>query len=159
MKNGNGKSGKNGKVGRGHGARPKHYKFDTIKKEAYFEALKNGLGRMAAARSVDMTPEWMEKLMRRDPEFKKAISRAELEANQKVENALFKAASSGNVVACQVWLYNRMPERWADRRRMEHVGGDKDLPIHGEVKLVIDDNIVREAVGILRDAGALQHIT
>jgi len=135
------------------------YKFDDIKKEAYFESLKNGLGRMAAARSVGCTPEWMEKLMRRDPDFKKAISQAELEANQKVENALFEAALSHNVVACQVWLYNRSPERWADRRRMEHVGGDKDLPIHGEVKLVIDDNIVREAVGILRDAGALQHIT
>ena len=152
MKNGNSKNG-NGKKK----ARPP-YKFDDIKKEAYFESLRNGLGRMAAARSVGCTPEWMEKLMRRDPEFKRAISQAELEANQKVENALFLAASSGNVVACQVWLYNRMPERWSDRRRMEHVGGDKDLPIRGEVKLVIDDSIVREAVGILKDAGALQHI-
>jgi hypothetical protein len=51
----------------------------------------------------------MEKLMRRDLEFKKAISQAELEANQKVENALFEAAMSGNVTAIQVWLYNRMP--------------------------------------------------
>ena len=153
MKNGNGKNTKKTPN------RRKAYKFDDIKKEAYLEALKNGNGRLVAARSVGICPEWIARLKGRDPDFKKAISQAELEANQKVENALFKAASSGNVVACQVWLYNRMPERWADRRRMEHVGGDKDLPIHGEVKLVIDDNIVREAVGILRDAGALQHIT
>jgi len=150
LKNGSGKNGK---------PKPRPpYKFDDIKKAAYFESLRNGLGRMAAARSVGCTPEWMERLMRRDPEFKRSISQAELEANQKIENALFNAAESGNVVAMQVWLYNRMPDRWADRRRMEHIGGDKDLPIRGEVKLVIDDNIVREAVSILADAGALQHI-
>lgn len=121
MNNGNSKNGRKNNVKKK--ARPP-YKFDDIKKEAYFTSLRNGLGRMAAARSVGCTPEWMERLMRRDATFKQAISRAELEANQKVENALFEAAVSGNVVACQVWLYNRMPERWADRRQQVLTGKD-----------------------------------
>jgi hypothetical protein len=47
---------------------------------------------------------------------------AELAAHGKVEDALFKAARCGNVTACQVWLHNRGPDRWQDRRNLR-VGG------------------------------------
>jgi len=54
--------------------------------------------------------------MNADPKFAAEVERAEMEANETVENALYEAALSGNVVACQVWLYNRTPERWKDKR-------------------------------------------
>jgi hypothetical protein len=54
--------------------------------------------------------------MNADPKFAEEVERAEMEANETVENALFEAAQSGNVVAIQVWLYNRMPDRWKDKR-------------------------------------------
>jgi hypothetical protein len=41
----------------------------------------------------------------------------EREANEEVEDALFKAAKKGNVAACKLWLYNRDPQRWKDRGR------------------------------------------
>ena len=67
---------------------------------------------------------------------------AELEANELVENALFQAAIGGNVTACQVWLYNRMPDRWADRRNVR-IGGEPEHPI--DVRTMSDDELNRHA--------------
>ncbi len=60
----------------------------------------------------------MRRLYNADPAFAAAVEQAEMEANELVEDALFQAAQSGNVVACQVWLYNRMPARWQDKRNL-----------------------------------------
>ena len=60
--------------------------------------------------------------MKKDNGFAEAVSEAESDAIGKVENALFEAATSGNVTAMQVYLYNRDPERWADRRSVRMAG-------------------------------------
>lgn len=44
------------------------------------------------------------------------------ERTQHVVDALYKKALAGNVVAMQVWLYNRAPEFWADKRAVAVTG-------------------------------------
>ena len=78
-------------------------KFDGLKEEAYLDLLRNGRGRCKAAREVGITIKTIERHMVRNPNFKALVSLAEMEANQKIENALFEAAMTGNVTAIQVW--------------------------------------------------------
>lgn len=99
-------------------------RFTIEKKQAYLVHLREGMRRGAAAQAVGVNRETVRRHYNRYESFRKAIEDAEMDANEPVEDALYEAALSGNVVACQVWLYNRMPERWADRRnlRLQHTG-------------------------------------
>ncbi len=60
--------------------------------------------------------------MKKGKGFAEAVSEAESDAIGKVENALFEAAISGNVTAIQVYLYNRAPKRWTDKRNIRLAG-------------------------------------
>ena len=78
--------------------------------------------------------------MKKDNGFAEAVSEAESDAIGKVENALFEAAISGNVMAIQVYLYNRDPKRWTDKRniRLAREGGGpiEVKEIDGRAKLL-----------------------
>ena len=93
--------------------------------------------------------------MQRYPSFAEEVSRAEMLANEEVENALYTAAVSGNVTACQVWLYNRLPDAWADRRNIKaEVSGVDGGPIQTDVKVILDalnDPETREALDVLSE--------
>lgn len=91
-------------------------KFGKNKREEYFEALRSGCWRYKAARTIGISRELIRMYRELHPEFAIAEQEAEDEANDEIENALFQAAQSGNVTACQVWLYNRRSERWKDQR-------------------------------------------
>lgn len=93
-------------------------RFGAVKREEYLQLLREGSRRHAAARSIGVAPSTVARYAREHAEFARAIEEAEMEANQIVEDALFQAAASGNVIACQVWLYNRDPDRWMDMRRI-----------------------------------------
>lgn len=104
-------------------------RFGVAKREAYLEALRDGQRRVAAARFVGVAPSTVTRFAKEHPEFARAIDEAEMEANEVVEDALYQAAASGNVIACQVWLYNREPDRWMDMRRIginQQVSGEVD---------------------------------
>ena len=107
-------------------------KFDTTKKERFLELLRNGGRRGASAKAVGVHRATVVDHMKADEGFAEAVSEAEMEANELVENALFSAALKGNVTAIQVWLYNRWGERWADRRKQ-----DAALPSKPKGPLVI----------------------
>jgi len=109
-----GKSGKAGEVHRN--------KFDSIKKDEYLGLLRQGHTRGLAASLVGIHRATVSTHMKKDTGFAEAVSEAESDAIGKVENALFEAAMSGNVTAIQVYLYNRNPERWADRRSVRLAG-------------------------------------
>jgi hypothetical protein len=94
-------------------------KFTAKKRLAYLEALRGGARRCAAAESVGIHRETVRKVNRDDPEFAAAVDQAEMDANELVEDALYQASLAGNVVACQVWLYNRQPDRWRDQRNVK----------------------------------------
>jgi len=109
--------GKSGKAGEAH-----RNKFDSIKKDAYLALLGQGHTRGLAASLVGIHRATVSTHMKKDRGFAEAVSEAESDAIGKVENALFEAATSGNVTAIQVYLYNRDPKRWTDRRSVRLAG-------------------------------------
>lgn len=54
-----------------------------------------------------------------------AIKKGEEDAIDKVENALFSAACSGNITAQIFFLKNRRPDAWKDKRENEISGNGK----------------------------------
>lgn len=102
-------------------------KLTAKRRELYLQALREGKRRGAAAREIGMTRQALWWVRQNDAEFGAAAEEAELEANEVIEDALYQAAQAGNVVAVQVWLYNRMPDRWRDQRNLR-VGGDDSAP-------------------------------
>lgn len=116
----------------------KRLKFGARKRAAYLEALRTGSLRGAAAASVGVNRETVRRAYNEDAEFAAAVEQAELDANELVENALYQAAQAGNVIACQVWLYNRQPERWKDQRNLKAELTGKD----GEPLIVVMERIV-----------------
>ena len=100
-------------------------KFGAKKRAEYLRLVsEDGLGRMMAAKAIGVSHETIRTYCQDFPEFVAQREDAELAANEQVENAMYQAALSGNVTACQVWLYNRLPGRWADKRRTEMTGPD-----------------------------------
>jgi len=97
----------------------KPYKFTTKKKDEYLEHLQKGGRRGAAAEAVGVTRQTVRLHTLQDPEFAVAVQQAELDANEMVEDALFKAAIGGNVTACLAWSYSRAPDRWQDKRNRQ----------------------------------------
>ena len=64
--------------------------------------------------------EWRKK----SPCIEDAIKRGEDSAIDKVENALFSAACSGNITAQIFFLKNKRPDAWKDKRDTEISGGN-----------------------------------
>jgi hypothetical protein len=118
------------------------YKFNDKKKEAYLENLRDGFRRGAAAESVGVSRVTVFFHKRADPDFAKACEDAEMVAHEIVEDALFNKAAAGDVTACQVWLYNRLPGRWKDKRAIEH-SGPGGGPI--ETRSIINDRAAKYA--------------
>jgi len=81
--------------------------------------LSKGARRGAAAKAVGVSRQTILNHIKEDEKFHKAVDEAEMDANEVVEDALYKAACSGNIVAIQVWLYNRDPLHWTDKRNIQ----------------------------------------
>ena len=93
-------------------------KFDEHKKEKFFELLREGGRRMHSCKAVGISHQTFYNHIDKDKDFARKVSEAEMQANELVEHALFKKAVSGNTTAIQVWLYNRCPDRWTDKRNV-----------------------------------------
>ncbi len=63
-----------------------------------------------------------------------AIKRGEDSAIDKVENALFSAACSGNITAQIFFLKNKRPDAWKDKRDTEITGGSGKLSFEWDGK-------------------------
>ncbi len=98
------------------------YKFTIKKKEAFLSNLREGMRRGAAAEAVGISRATICYHMKADLEFADQVDRAEMEAHEIVEDALFQAASSGNVPSMIFWLCNRVPDKWRNVQRQEHSG-------------------------------------
>jgi hypothetical protein len=96
------------------------YKFDRIKREMFLDHLREGGRRGASAKAVGVSRPTVCDYARKYPAFAAEMSKAEAEANELVENALFQAAINGNVTAALAWLYSRDPERWRDMRKLDY---------------------------------------
>ncbi len=128
-------------------------KFDEAKKTAYIELIREGHDRAMAARGIGISLRTVERHMLNSDELREAVSLAETEVNQKVENALYETAMSGNVTAIQVWLYNRDPKRWADKRNIQLAGeGGGPIEVEHSVKDLTDEELL-EIILRERDRG------
>lgn len=100
----------------GASKRDPHGTFDEARRAEFLELLRQGKRRRTACRLMGMSPNTMYAAIARDETFADEVRAAEDESDEEVENALREAAVSGNVIAAQVWLYNRQPGRWRDKR-------------------------------------------
>lgn len=91
-------------------------KLTDKKKEAYLDAIRDGLTKSEAAKNIGVDRSTIWAHTKDDPAFADAISDAELDACEKVENALFQACLKLNITAIIFFLTNRSPDRWKDRR-------------------------------------------
>ena len=121
--------------------RTESYKFDDIKKAAYLELLRAGGRRHSSARAVGISPQTIINHRESDPDFRAACDKAEMEADDEVEDGLRMAAISGNVTAALAWLYSRQPQRWSDMRKQQIE------QINLDVSQLNDDQLARLARG------------
>jgi DNA-binding XRE family transcriptional regulator len=113
-------------------------KFSKLRQERFLRAIaEEGLSKTAAAKVAGVHRDTVRVYENEHPEFVKLREQAEMERIGQVENALFKAAIGGNVVAIQVFLYNRDPEHWRDRRNIQHSGG-VSLTVE-QARKIVDD--------------------
>lgn len=128
-------------------------KFDANRREIFLNFLRKGIRRTQACKKTGICRATFNKYMNTYPKFAEEVNQAEVDANELIEQSLFNSALKGNVTAQQVWLYNRDPERWQDRRNVT-VGGDKENPIaiEGKIEISIDD-ILTEYYGSENSSG------
>ena len=105
----------------------KPYKFTTKKKKEFLRLIREeGMRRSAALAEIGIARQTLSAHLKDDPALADALDEAEMDQasrkNDIVEDALFDAAESGNVTAIQVYLYNRVPERWSDKRNVQMTG-------------------------------------
>ena len=91
-------------------------KFDANRREIFLGFLRKGIRRTQACKKTGICRATFNKYMNAYPKFAEEVNQAEVDANELIEQSLFNSALKGNVTAQQVWLYNRDPERWSDRR-------------------------------------------
>src|SRR5690349_5830109 len=85
--------------------------LDKATQEEILQHTRNGMRPGAAAEQVGLSrPDFYDDLDD-DEEFKHRVDKAEREATEHVEEALYQAAVSGNVTAGRIWLERRDPPK------------------------------------------------
>jgi hypothetical protein len=102
----------------------KPYKFTDIKKEEYLKALRGGNTRGDAANMAGVTRWTVRQHRDKDKKFDDKCENAETDAVETIEDALYEAASYGNITAQIFFLKNRRPDKWRDRQTHEVSGPD-----------------------------------
>lgn len=117
-------------------------KFDQARKDEFLKLLAKGVSRSNACKKVGIHRSTFNAHYKKYPRFREQVLQAEMDANELVEQALFKAALDGNVTAQQVWLYNRCPDRWRDRRNIQW-SGDQNNPVRIKLRWIDSDDNCR----------------
>ena len=99
--------------------RPHREKFDAARREIFLDLLRKGIRRTQACKKAGISRPTFNKCMNNNKKFAAEVAQAESDANELVEQAMFSSALKGNVTAQQVWLYNRDPDRWSDKRNSQ----------------------------------------
>lgn len=99
--------------------RPRREKFDAARREIFLDLLRKGVRRTQACKKAGISRPTFNKCMNNNKKFAAEVAQAESDANELVEQAMFSSALKGNVTAQQVWLYNRDPDRWSDKRNSQ----------------------------------------
>lgn len=112
---------------------PNPYKFNDQVKAKFCKHIANGLRPSQACIAVNINRDTYEEHYNRDPKFREMLAIAEEDSIDKVENALFEAATEKkDVNAIKYFLNNRRISRWVDTKNLK-----LDAEINGEVEYVI----------------------
>lgn len=131
-------------------------KFGEKERAAYLELRANGVGKLMSAKGVGVSDETVRQYAREFPEWDDFDRTSASEANEQVANAMFQTALKGNVTAQQVWLYNRAPDDWKDRRKPDDGGGNDSFDLS---RMNTDERealrkAVDKALGVEAESGA-----
>lgn len=91
--------------------------LELAEKKMFLDNLMMGMGPVPAGLMIGWSPQHIDHMIR-DPDMGQIIDTIESYKDQTVEEALYKNARTGNVTAQQVWLYNRVPSKWRDTKRV-----------------------------------------
>ena len=94
-------------------------KFDADLKKKFCELISGGTRLSQAAKICGVSRRNIYYHLKTDPEFKEAYEDAEETATDNVEAALYVAATSGDVRAQQIWLFNKRKNIWADSKNIK----------------------------------------
>jgi hypothetical protein len=105
------------------GGRPSKYNDGLI--EQVRELALDGKTDDEIAAALDVSRSTLALWKARHPQFSDALKAWKGEADDAVEQSLYRKALSGDVTACIFWLKNRRSVDWRDKREVEHSGGVK----------------------------------
>ena len=92
-----------------------------------------GLSLMEMSEMLGMNHNTLLRKRKKHEELEGAIRRGRLVAQTMISSALFNKALSGDTSAMQFYLKNRAPEKWADKRSIDHTNSDGTLSAPTEV--------------------------
>lgn len=87
----------------------------------FLDLIQKGVPRLHAAVDVGWTPRRLALLLA-NAEFFELVTTFEERMTDKVEMVLLQKALGGNMESVKMWLLNRRPERWADKREISVTG-------------------------------------
>lgn len=88
-------------------------------KEEFVSKIRDGILPLHAALEVGWSPYQLRRFLAEDRDFADLVETAEQYRDEGVEMSLYELARGRHFGAVQMILFNRMPERWADRRQIE----------------------------------------
>lgn len=91
--------------------------FDEKKRMEFLTKLAVGVPISTAAHEVGVSRQTIYEYAKSHEDFQELMADAGDLYMDQMESALFNKALSGDVIALQVVLYNRRPNRWSDRRK------------------------------------------
>lgn len=97
----------------------KYIKFNAHARDEFLRHLQEGKTKSAASDLVGISRVTIYQYRQDHPEYEEQVHAAEIRVVEAVEDALYAQALKGNVKAQEIVLYNRAPERWADRGKRE----------------------------------------
>lgn len=105
--------------------------------------VKDGSGPETAAYALDWTPRQLKKLMS-DEAFQRDLQQILEMKNEAIEETIYRLAMRGNTRMLELWVFNRVPERWAPATQKIKI----DKTTHHSVELVGSAvEAVRQAIG------------
>lgn len=132
----------------------------SLQKKDFMEQVKLGVPAIHACFDVGWTVSRLNKLMR-DKDFRNEVEECCTYRDEAVELVLYQKAIAGHTDSVKMWLENRLPDRWADKKRLEvqHSGGVAVAHIDATTEalkaLLIDPLTRGEAVAALGPGGIL----
>ena len=90
-------------------------------KKRFLAMVQSGIPRLHAAIDIGWSPSKLAHLLA-SKDFNEMVAYAEAYVDDDIEMVLVHKAKDGNMEAIKMWLTNRRPDRWADKREVKHTG-------------------------------------